>query len=98
VCVCVCVVPPGAAVLEDLQSPGATRRPDGTQRLPPLQRGNQTHVGGVCVSECVCVCVCVCVSVSVSVCVCVCLSVCVCVCVSVCSVCVCVCVCVSVCV
>uniref|UniRef100_A0A8C1T3L1 Eukaryotic translation initiation factor 4E family member 2 related sequence 1 n=1 Tax=Cyprinus carpio TaxID=7962 RepID=A0A8C1T3L1_CYPCA len=51
ICVCVsdsvCVCPSsGGAVLEVLQSSGATRRPDGTQRLPPLQRGNQTHVGG----------------------------------------------------
>lgn len=39
----------GGTVLEVLQSSGSTWRPDGSQRLSPLQRGNQAHVGGLCV-------------------------------------------------
>lgn len=36
----------GGAVLEVLQSSGPSRWPERTQWLPPLQGGDQTHVGG----------------------------------------------------
>lgn len=50
-----CSLGSGGAVLEVLQPSCATRRPDGTQRLSPVQGGDQTHVGGVCERERECV-------------------------------------------